>query len=509
MDATNRRIRREQRRTAHAAAHVASIVQPLHTLPVYNLVDEERVAQIHDKSMQILEEAGIAFYDEEARQILRDCGAKVVDDVAYFDRELVADYLRHAPTQFILQARNPANNVVIGGDHMTFLPVYGPPFVRDRARGRREATLADLENFIKLTMSTPYLHHQGGVIVEPMDLPFHSRHMDIVYAHMKYGDRGFMGASTEAYTAADSIAMSRILFGERMDTADPCIFCTINVSSPRRLDDKMLGTIKHFARARQGVMMTPFILSGAMGPAAIAGAVAQLNAEALAGIVFTQMVNPGTPCIYGSFLAAVDLQSGAPVFGAPESQLSLYLSAQMARRYGLPFRSAGMYASSKITDAQAAYESVMAMLPGIMAKVNLILHAAGWLENGLVAGYEKFVLDCEILGMLHTYLKGVDWSEEGWAMDSILHEVPPGGHHLGTAHTMRNFRTAFYRAELFDYRAAEAWEVAGALDSEARAAQKVAKLLYDYERPPLDPAIDEALQAFMTQRKAELDRGKR
>lgn len=503
MEISSRRMQREIRRaTARAAG--ARMVQPIHALPVYQLVDEERVALIHDRSMQILEQAGIAFYDAESLQILRANGARVEGEIAYFDRDLVAEFLKLAPRQFVLQARNPANNVVIGGDYMTFLPVYGPPFVRDRARGRREATLADLQNFIKLTMMTPYLHHQGGVIVEPMDLPFHTRHMDIVYAHIKYGDRGFMGASTEAYTAADSLAMSRIVFGERMDGPDPCIFCTINVSSPRRLDEKMLGTIKEFARARQAVMVTPFILSGAMGPAAIAGTVAQLNAEALAGIVFTQMVNPGTPCIYGSFQAVTDLQSGAPVFGAPESQLSLYLSAQMARHYGLPFRSAGMYASSKIPDAQAAYESMMAMLPGVMAKVNLVLHAAGWLENGLVAGYEKFVLDCEILGMLHAYLKGVDWSEEGWAMESILHEVPPGGHHLGTAHTMRNFRTAFYRAELFDYRAAEAWEMAGALDSEARAAQKVQKLLYEYEAPPLDPAIDEELQAFMARRKREL-----
>jgi trimethylamine--corrinoid protein Co-methyltransferase len=502
MNKAIRRTRREPRPDVQGQ-QVARIVQPLHDLPIYELVDAERIAMIHDKSMQILEEAGIAFYDEEARQILRNCGARVEGDIAYLDRALIAEYLRHVPRQFTLQARNPANNVVIGGKHMTFLPVYGPPFVRDLAHGRREATLADLQNFIKLTMMTPYLHHQGGVIVEPMDLPFHTRHMDIIYAHMRYGDRGFMGASTEGYTALDSIAMSRILFGSRMDEPDPCIFCTINVSSPRRLDDKMLGTIKAFAGAKQGVMMTPFILSGAMGPAAIAGTVAQLNAEALAGIVFTQMVNPGTPCIYGSFQAVVDLQSGAPVFGAPESQLSLYISAQMARHYGIPFRSAGMYASSKIADAQSAYESMMAMLPGIMARVNLILHAAGWLENGLVAGYEKFVLDCEVLGMLHTYLRGVDWSDEGWAMDSILHEVPPGGHHLGTAHTMRNFRTAFYRADVFDYTAAEAWQIAGARDSEARAAQKVSALLRDYELPPFDEGIDEELQAYMARRKRE------
>ena len=495
--------RRDERRAAHAARQVTQMVQPLHTLPVYNLVNEERVQIIHDKSMQILEEAGIAFYDEESRQILRDSGAKMVGDIAYLDRELIAHFLQFVPKEFTLQARNRANDVIIGGDHMTFLPVYGPPFVYDKAGGRRPSVLADLENFIKLTMSTPYLHHQGGVIVEPMDLPYRTRHMDIVYAHIKWGDRGFMGASTEGYTARDSLDMARILFGASMD-GTPAVFCTINVSSPRRLDDKMLGTIKQFARARQPVMMTPFILSGAMGPTSIAGTVAQLNAEALAGIVFVQMVNPGTPCIYGSFQATIDLQSGAPVFGAPESQLSLYLSSQMARHYGIPFRSAGCYTSSKIPDAQSAYESMMAMWPGVMGKVNLTLHAAGWLENGLVAGYEKFVLDVEVCGMIHRYLQGVDWSDEGWAMESILTEVPPGGHHLGTKHTMRHFRDAFYRAELFDYNSGESWELLGAADSEVRAAAKVQQLLREYEAPPLDEGIDEELQEFMARRRREI-----
>lgn len=281
--------RRDERRAAHAARKVTQMVQPLHTLPVYNLVNAERVQIIHDKSMQILEEAGIAFYDEEARQILRANGAKMVGDIAFLDRELITHFLQFVPKEFTLQARNRANDLIIGGDHTCFLPVYGPPFVYDKAGGRRPSVLADLENFIKLTMSTPYLHHQGGVIVEPMDLPYRTRHMDIVYAHIKWGDKGFMGASTEGYTARDSIEMARILFGSSMEET-PAIFCTINVSSPRRLDDKMLGTIKEFARARQPVMMTPFILSGAMGPTSIAGTVAQLNAEALAGIAFVQMV---------------------------------------------------------------------------------------------------------------------------------------------------------------------------------------------------------------------------
>ena len=264
----------------------------------------------------------------------------------------------------------------------------------------------------------------------------------------------------------------------------------------------MLGMLIEFARRNQIVDVTPFILSGAMGPVSILGTVAQLHAEVLAGIVFTQMVNPGTPCIYGSFQSVIDMQSGAPVFGAPESQLALYLSGQLARRCNLPFRAAGAYASSKIPDAQAAYESVMSMFPSLLVRPNFVLHAAGWLEGGLTAGYEKFVLDCEILGMYTTYLKNVNWDDDEWAMDAIIHEVPPGGHHLGTAHTMRNFRTAFYRAELFDYDSAESWQANGGQDAVQRANVKVKQLLATYEQPALDPAIDEALRDYIARWKS-------
>jgi trimethylamine--corrinoid protein Co-methyltransferase len=274
----------------------------------------------------------------------------------------------------------------------------------------------------------------------------------------------------------------------------------INISSPLRLDDRMLGALKVYARANQALIITPFILSGAMAPVSVAGTLVQQNAEALAGIIFAQMINPGTPCVYGSFQTNIDLQSGAPVLGSPESQISLYTSAQMARRYKLPFRSGGMFASSKIPDAQSAYESVMIMLPAVMARVNFVLHAAGWLENGLAAGYEKFVLDCEILGMLHTFLKGLDLSDDALAMDSIR-SVPPGGHHLGTPHTMEHFRTAFYRAELFDYNSAEQWQEEGSLDAAQRANAKYKQLLKEYEAPDLDEAINEELQAFMAKRK--------
>jgi trimethylamine--corrinoid protein Co-methyltransferase len=268
----------------------------------------------------------------------------------------------------------------------------------------------------------------------------------------------------------------------------------------------MLGALKVYARARQGVIITPFVLSGAMAPVSIAGTVAQVNAEVLAGIAFAQMCQPGTPVIYGSFQTTIDLQSGAPVFGAPESQLSLYVSAQMARRYGIPFRSGGMFSSSKIADSQAGYESVMSMLPAILARVNLVLHAAGWLENGLAAGYEKFVLDTELLGMYHKYLQGMDLSEDGFALESIQN-VEPGGHHLGTDHTMRHFRTAFYRAELFDYNSAEQWAIDGSLDSYERANIRYKQLLKSYESPTLDPAKEEALLEYIARRKQELKPG--
>lgn len=498
------RRRRERRSEMATAAAVTKAIQPLHKLPPYNLLDEEGIALVHDKSMQILEEGGMAFYDAESLAILRAHGARVEGEIAFLDRDLVMEYVSKAPAQFTHVARNPANNIIFGGKHVIFSPVYGPPFVMDRDRGRREATLEDLQNFIKLTQMSPYLHHQSGVICEPADLPFHERHMDITYAHIKYGDKPFMGASTMGRNAQDTIEMAKILFGESFCQENHVVHCTVNVSSPRRLDDKMLGTIKAYARSNQIVMITPFILSGAMGPVSIAGTVAQLNAETLASIAFAQMVNPGTPCVYGSFQAIIDLQSGAPVFGAPESQLALYLNGQMARHYKLPFRAAGAYSSSKIIDAQGAYESVMAMFPSMLVQPNFVLHAAGWLESGLVAGYEKFVLDNELLGMYHTYMRGVDWSEDGWAMDAIINEVPPGGHHLGTQHTMRHFRDAFYRAELFDYDSAEAWQANGSVDSYQRANAKWKQMLKAYEMPPLDPAIDEALQAYMSKRKAEI-----
>lgn len=497
----HRRAGRERRRERAAVSERLS--QPVHNVPVYELLNEEGVELIHQKSLQVLSEDGIVFYLEEAREILKQHGAKVDGEMVYFDPDLVMEYVAKAPSEFSQLARNPENNVRIGGNRIVFAPVYGPPFVYDLKRGRREATLRDFQNFVKLAYLSPYIHHSGGTIVEPTDLPTETRHLDMLYSHIAYSDKPFMGSVMSAQNAEDSVKMVEMLFGADQIRENPALVSLINISSPRRLDDRMLEALTVYARARQATIITPFILSGAMAPVSLAGTLIQQNAEALAGIAYAQMVEAGAPIVYGSFMTNVDLKSGAPVFGSPESQLALYASAQMARRYHLPFRSGGMFSSSKITDAQSAYESVMTMLPAVQAKVNFILHAAGWLENGLVAGYEKFVLDCEVLGMFFKFMKGMDLSEDMLAMDSIK-EVDPGGHHLGTAFTMKHFTTAFYRAELFDYNDVGQWMEEGEKSATERAAEKVKQLLASYEKPKFDESLDEELQDFISKRKAQL-----
>lgn len=501
-----RKFRREGRRRRKETSLIgANLAQPKLELPVYELLDDAGVELIHQKSMEVLSEMGIDFYLDESRQILKEHGAKVDGQTVYFDPEMVMEYVAKAPSKFTQLARNRDKTIKIGGNQMVFAPVYGPPYVYDQRRGRREATLKDFQNFIKLAYLNPYMHHSGGTIVEPTDLPEDTRHLDMLYSHIKYSDKPFMGSVMSRSNAEDSVRMAEMLYGADEIREQPALVSLINISSPRRLDDRMLEALTVYARARQATIITPFILSGAMAPVSLAGTLIQQNAEALAGIAYAQMVEAGTPVIYGSFMTNVDLKSGAPVFGSPESQLALYASAQMARYYGLPFRSGGMFSSAKATDAQSAYESVMTMLPAVQGRVNFVLHAAGWLENGLTAGYEKFVMDCEVLGMFYTFLKGFDLSEDSLAMESIR-EVAPGGHHLGTGYTTEHFTTAFYRAELFDYNSFDQWAEEGSLTALDRASAKVEQLLKNYQAPVIDEALDEELQAFVIMRKAEIEK---
>lgn len=495
--------RRDAETGGGKAEPIGRILQPVHRLPVYELASDEALDLIHRSSLEILSDVGIDFYHDEATAVLRANGVRFDGATAYFDRDMIAEYIAKAPRTFTQLARNPARNITIGGEHMAFAPVYGPPFVYDRDKGRREAKLHDFQNFVKLTYHSAYIHHSGGTIVEPTDLPVHTRHLDMIYNHARFSDKPFMGSVTSAGNAADSIRMAEIIFGKPAIDEDPALLSLINVSSPRRYDERMLGALLAYAKARQALIITPFLFSGAMAPAAVAGTLVQLNAEALAGIVLTQMVNPGTPVIYGAFQTNIDLQSGAPVFGSPESQIALYVSAQLARRHGLPFRSGGMFASSKVADAQAAYESVMVMLPSVLARVNFVLHAAGWLEGGLTAGYEKFILDEQLLGMFHKFLEGLDTSANGLSMESLA-SVAPGGHHLGTDHTMLNFRTAFHRSDLFDYNSFEQWYEEGAQTADQRANGRFKQWLRDYEEPEIDPAVDEALRDYVARRKREI-----
>jgi trimethylamine--corrinoid protein Co-methyltransferase len=403
-------------------------------------------------------------------------------------------------------ARNAAHNVIIGGNHTVFAPAYGPPFIRNLDEGRRYARIEDFRNFVKLAYMSNALHHSGGTICEPVDLPVNKRHFEMVYSHIKYSDKPFMGSVTHPERAQDSVEMAKILFGNDYldpDTGRPktVLINLINANSPMTFDATMLGAAKAYARANQACIITPFILAGAMSPVTVAGTVAQTLAEALAGMAFLQLINPGAPVVLGSFASSISMQSGAPTFGTPEPELVLYSMAALARRLGVPFRSGGSLCASKIPDAQAAFESANTLLPTCLGGVNFVLHVAGWLEGGLAMGYEKFVMDVDQAGMMHTLLEGVDLSVNGQAMDAIR-EVGPGKHFLGCAHTQANFETAFYRSPLADNNSFEQWEAEGSPDMAKRANALWKKQLAEYVAPPLDPAVDEALLDYMNRRRA-------
>jgi len=471
-------------------------------LPLYALASEEGIERIHEASLKILSDFGLEFRDEDCLEVLKKNGADVKGQMVRFDPALVLSFLSKAPSTFTQLARNPDRNITLGDNSMVFSPVYGPPYVLDREKGRRAGTLQDFQNFVKLAYMSPHLHHSGGTLCEPQDEPVETRHMDMVFSHLKFSDKPFMGSVTSAENAADSVAMAEIVFGKEAMRQTPALLSLINVNSPRRYDERMLSALKVYARARQALIITPFILAGAMGPCTLAGALAQQNAEALAGIVLVQMIQPGSPVVYGSFLSAIDLRNGAPVFGSPEGQVGTLVSAQLARRYKLPARTSGTLCSSRVPDAQAGFESMMSMQAAVFSGAHFVLHSAGWLESGLVAGYEKFVMDCEILGMMHTWARGLEVSDDTLAMEAIG-GVDPGGHHLGTDHTMMHYKGAFYEAQLFNYEAFEIWKQNGAKDTYELAHEKVRSLLSDYEPPEFDKSIEEGLLDYMKRRKEE------
>lgn len=470
----------------------------------YEVLDEEAIAIIENNADTVLEEIGIEFRDDsEALQLWKEAGADIRGERVHFPKGLCRDVLKTAPSSFIQHARNPERSVLIGGDATVFAPVYGPPFVRDLNGERRYATLEDFRNFVKLSYLAPSIHHSGGTVCEPVDVPVNKRHLDMVHAHIAYSDKPFMGSVTAPERAEDTVAMCRILFGEKFVDENAVLVSLINANSPMVFDETMLGAAKVYARNNQACIITPFILAGAMSPVTVAGTLTQILAEVLAGAAFTQLVRPGAPVLFGTFASSISMQSGAPTFGTPEPSLVSYGAAQLARRLGLPFRTGGSLCASKIADAQAAYESANTLNSTLLAGTNFVLHAAGWLEGGLVSSYEKFIMDVDQLGMQQRFCEGVDLSENGQAMDAIR-EVGPGSHYLGCSHTQANFQTAFYRSMIADNNSFEQWQAEGQKAAHERANQIARRWLETYQAPPLDPGIAEGLQDFIQTKKESM-----
>ncbi len=473
-------------------------------IPLYEVLGEEGLSLIEANCETVLQEIGIDFRDDrEALDMWKAAGADVKGERVRFPKGLVRSLTKTAPSQFTQHARNPARNVEIGGKNTVFAPVYGPPFVHDLNSGRRYATIEDFRNFVKLAYTAPAMHHSGGTVCEPVDIPVAKRHLDMVYSHIRYSDKPFMGSVTAPERAADSVAMAKMVFGDEFVDNNCVLINLINANSPMVFDDTMVGALKVYARAGQATIVSPFILAGAMSPVTVIGTLTQILAEASVGIAFSQLCRPGAPVVFGTFASSMSMQSGAPTFGTPEPAHVLFGAAQLARRMGVPFRSGGSLCASKLPDAQAAHESSNTLFPGVLAGVNFMLHAAGWLEGGLASSYEKFIIDCDQLSMMQRFAGGIDLSENGQAMDAIA-EVGPGSHYLGCNHTQRNFENAFWRSSVADNNSFEQWLADGSLDAAQRANAIWTRQLNEYVAPDLDQAIDEQLVAFIEQRKAVL-----
>ncbi len=471
-------------------------------IPNFEVLDENALSIIEANAEQVLEEIGVSFVDNPAAlQRWRDAGAEVTGERVRIPKGLARELIKTAPSEFTQHARNPARNVVVGGKNLVLAPVYGPPFVRDAEGGRRYATMADFKKFVKLGYMSKWLHHSGGTVCEPTDVPVNKRHLDMLLAHMQLSDKPFMGSVTEPSRAQDSVDMCGILFGKEFVQENTVMTSLININSPMTFDDVMMGALEVYAQNNQACIISPFIVGGAMAPVSVAGTLTQVLAEVLAGVAYSQLCRKGAPVIFGAMVTSIDMNSGAPTFGTPEASMITYGAGQLARRLGLPFRSAGSFCGSKLPDAQAAYETANSLNMGLLSGVNFMLHSCGWLEGGLVADFEKFVMDADQLGTLHGLAKGVDMSEDAQAMDAIR-EVGPGGHYLGCAHTQAHFKTAFWKSDMLDYKPFETWEDEGARDTRQLATSRVETLISQYQQPALDPEINAALEAFVAEKKA-------
>ena len=474
---------RDARRAARSGGGAVKNPYIQRKINVFEVLDDEALTAIENNADRVLAEIGIEFReDEEALQMWKDAGADVEGERVKFPKGMCREILKTAPREFTQHARNPARSVQIGGNNTVFAPVYGPPFVRDLTGERRYATIEDFRNFVKLAYLAPAMHHSGGTVCEPVDIPVNKRHLDMVYTHIRYSDMPFMGSVTAPERAQDTVDMAKLVFGDDFVDQNCVVINLINANSPMTFDATMLGAAKVYARNNQACVVSPFILAGAMSPVTTAATLTQILAEVMAGAAFTQLCRPGSPVLFGTFASSISMQSGAPTFGTPEPALVLYGAGQLARRLGIPFRSGGSLCGSKVPDAQAAYESAQTIKPTVLAGTNFVLHAAGWLEGGLVSSYEKFVMDCDQLGMMQALAAGVDVSKNGLGFEA-LQDVGPGNHFLGCEHTQANFETAFYRSSIADNNSYEQWLADGEMRSEDRARRLCQKMLDEYQAP--------------------------
>jgi len=494
-----------QARQAQRAQRGGGMGRPyiMRNIPTYDVMSEENLLRIEATADRILAEVGIEFRDDPvAIEHWKRAGADVQDLLVKFPPGMLREILKSAPASFTQHARNPANSVEIGGKSVVFAPAYGSPFVMDLDRGRRFGTMEDFENFIKLAQSSPNFHHSGGTICEPTDIPVNKRHLDMVMAHLTLSDRPFMGGVTAEDRAEDSIEMARIAFGRDFVDQNCVILGNVNVNSPLVWDGTMTNSLRAYARANQAAVIVPFILGGAMGPVTSAGAIAQSLAETMAGCALTQLERKGAPVIFGNFLSSMSLRSGSPTFGTPEPAIGSMVIGQLARRLNLPLRCAGNFTTSKLPDAQAMTEGTMSMLSAINSGANFILHSAGFLDGLLSMSYEKFMLDADLCGALHSYLDGIKVDDNELALDAFK-EVGPGNHFFGCAHTMANYETAFWDSDLADNEPFEKWEIAGSTDAATRANGLWKKRLAEFEAPAMDAGIRQGLEEFVAAKKAE------
>lgn len=502
MQTTARRNPRGRRAPGEPASPPITGVR--REIPTYDLLGEEGLEQIEAHSERLLQEIGVRFLDDpEALRLWREAGADVTGDRVRFPPGLLRKTLATAPRIFRQHARNPARTIELGGNNVVFAPAYGMPFVHDLDAGRRYGTIRDFENLTKLVYMSPWLHHSGGTTCEPTDLPVSKRHLDMVYAHLRWTDKPFMGSVTMPERAADSIEMTRIVFGSDFVDRNCVIMANINMNSPLVFDHAMSAAIRIYAAAGQCPVIVPFVLGGATAPVSMIAAVTQAYSEVLVGCALAQLVRPGAPVIFGNFVTSVDMKTGSPTFGTPESALASYVAGQLARRVGLPIRCSGAFTGSKLPDAQAMMESVTALHASVLSGANFVLQAAGWLEGALTISYEKLMIDADYLGAMHRFLKGLTLDDEAFAMDAFA-EVGPGGHFFGCAHTLRHYQTAFHTPELTDRLTYETWSEQGGADMARRANAKWKRDLAGYEAPPLDPGIDDGLRDFMARRKETL-----